>query len=250
MRSGRTFSSKVSSEGSYLNRIAKSTPAFWAFGRRSGSKIDGSYGNLKIWPIFWPGDLDPWPTSSSMLLTRTADPFHMWTNFGDHMSKRSRVMLDKTDRPTDRQTNRQTNILTKKFWQVIISCISTIMSAMTHIRGMFLFLGLPWACWIKLAAQLAALPFQVEIFPTKIICRVLVFVICCTRGFKCRRFTACPLFVGPFFYKYILNDVWKSRRVKNVFLIMYVYTLIAHTSLLYNLSILICWIICLPLDWR
>ena len=48
----------------------------------------------------------------------------MWTKFGDDMSKRSWVMLDKTDRltdrQTDRQTNRQTNILAKncKFWQV------------------------------------------------------------------------------------------------------------------------------------
>ena len=40
--------------------------------------------------------------------TGTADPFHMWTNFGDHMSKRSRVMLDKTDRQTDKRTNEHT----------------------------------------------------------------------------------------------------------------------------------------------
>ena len=67
-----------------------------------------SYGNSKIWPIFWPGDLVPWPTFLSMLLTGTADPFHIWTNFGDHMSKRSRVMLDKTDRQTDKRTNEHT----------------------------------------------------------------------------------------------------------------------------------------------
>ena len=49
--------------------------------------------------------------------------FLTWTKFGDDMSKRSWVMLDKTDRLTDRQTNRQTNILAKncKFWQVITS---------------------------------------------------------------------------------------------------------------------------------
>ena len=105
---GRTFSSKVSSEGSYLNWIAKSTPEFWAFDRRSSSKIDGSYGNLKIWPIFLPGDLVPWPTYLSMSHTGTADPFHMWTKFGDDMSKRSWVMLDKTDRLTDRQTDKRT----------------------------------------------------------------------------------------------------------------------------------------------
>ena len=81
---------------------------------------------FKIWPIFWPGDLVPWPTYLSMSHTGTAHPFHMWTKFGDDMSKRSWVMLDKTDRlsnrQTDRQTNRQTNILAKncKFWQVII----------------------------------------------------------------------------------------------------------------------------------
>ena len=59
-RSGRTFSSKMSSEGSYLNRIAKGTPAFWAFDRRSSSKIDG---NLKIWPIFFTW----WPSSMTYL---------------------------------------------------------------------------------------------------------------------------------------------------------------------------------------
>ena len=44
-----------------------------------------------------------------MLHTGTAYPFHMWTKFGDDMSKRSWVMLDKTDRLTDRQTDRQTD---------------------------------------------------------------------------------------------------------------------------------------------
>ena len=49
----------------------------------------------------------------------------MWTKFGDDMSKRSWVMLDKTDRLTDRQTDRQTDKPTNehtcqncKFWQV------------------------------------------------------------------------------------------------------------------------------------
>ena len=80
---------------------------------------------------FWPGDLVPWPTYLSMSHTGTAHPFHMWTEFGDDMSKRSWVMLDKTDRltdrQTDRQTNRQTNILAKncKFWQVISALINT-----------------------------------------------------------------------------------------------------------------------------
>ena len=54
--------------------------------------------------------------------TGTAHPFHMWTKFGDDMSKRSWVMLDKTDRLTDRQTDRQTDKRTYlpkcKFWQV------------------------------------------------------------------------------------------------------------------------------------
>ena len=67
-----------------------------------------SYGNLKIWPIFWPGDLVPWPTYLSMSHTGTAHPFHMWTKFGDDMSKRSWVMLDKTDRQTDKPTNEHT----------------------------------------------------------------------------------------------------------------------------------------------
>ena len=55
--------------------------------------------------------------------TGTAHPFHMWTKFGDDMSKRSWVMLDKTDRLTDRQTDRQTDKRTYlpkcKFWQVM-----------------------------------------------------------------------------------------------------------------------------------
>ena len=34
----------------------------------------------------------------------------MWTKFGDDMSKRSRVMLDKTDRQTDRQIKGQSEI--------------------------------------------------------------------------------------------------------------------------------------------
>ena len=62
---------------------------------------------FKNWPIFWPGDLVQWPTYLSMSHTGTAHPFHMWTKFGDDMSKRSWVMLDKTDRLTDRQTDRQ-----------------------------------------------------------------------------------------------------------------------------------------------
>ena len=39
-----------------------------------------------------------------------AHPFHLWTKFGDDMSKRSRVMLDKTDRQTDRQMKGQSEI--------------------------------------------------------------------------------------------------------------------------------------------
>ena len=34
----------------------------------------------------------------------------MWTKFGDDMSKRSWVMLDKTDRQTDREMNGQSEI--------------------------------------------------------------------------------------------------------------------------------------------
>ena len=64
---------------------------------------------LKIWPIFLTGDLVPWPTYLSMSHTGTAHPFNMWTKFGDDMSKRSWVMLDKTDRLLDRQTDKPTN---------------------------------------------------------------------------------------------------------------------------------------------
>ena len=59
---------------------------------------------------FLPGDLVPWPTYLSMSHTGNAHPFHMWTKFGDDMSKRSWVMLDKTDRQTDREMNGQSEI--------------------------------------------------------------------------------------------------------------------------------------------
>ena len=42
----------------------------------------------------------------------------MWTKFGDDMSKRSWVMLDKTDRQTDKPTNEHT-CQNCKFWQVM-----------------------------------------------------------------------------------------------------------------------------------
>ena len=48
----------------------------------------------------------------------------MWTKFGDDMSKRSWVMLDKTDRLTDRQTDRQTNQQTNilaNFFEILAS---------------------------------------------------------------------------------------------------------------------------------
>ena len=77
-----------------------------------------SCGDLKNWPNFWPGDLVPWPNYLSMSHTGTAYPFHMWTKFGDDMSKRSWVMLDKTDRQTDKPTNEHT-CKNWKFWQVM-----------------------------------------------------------------------------------------------------------------------------------
>ena len=76
---------------------------------------------LKIWSIFWSGDLVPWPTYLSMSHTGTAHPFYMWTKFGDDMSKRSWVMLDKTDRQTDRQTDERAIgdcVLAKICWSV------------------------------------------------------------------------------------------------------------------------------------
>ena len=81
-------------------------PTFWAIDRTCSSKIDGVVAISKF-GLFWPGDLVPWPTYLSMSHTRTAHPFHMWTKFADDLSKRSWVMLDKTDRLTDRQTDRQ-----------------------------------------------------------------------------------------------------------------------------------------------
>ena len=73
--------------------------------------------------------------------TGTAHPFHMWTKFGDDRSKRSWVMLDKTDRLTDRQTDWQTDRQTDKrtylpkckFWQVIIYSISVMTITITII---------------------------------------------------------------------------------------------------------------------
>ena len=76
--------------------------------------------------------------------TGTAHPFHMWTKFGDDMSKRSWVMLDKTDRLTDRQTDRQTDKPTNehtcqncKFWQVTSSsAVDTSLQAWFHQFGL------------------------------------------------------------------------------------------------------------------
>ena len=95
---GRKLSEPDSQENSWIL-------SFWSTFQLKNWR---SYGNLKIWPIFWPGDLVPWPTYLSLSHTGTADPFHMWTKFGVDMSKRSWVMLDKTDRLTDRQTDKRT----------------------------------------------------------------------------------------------------------------------------------------------
>ena len=106
--SGRTFASKVSSEGSYVKRIAMSIPCTLSFWWRSSSKIDGVMAIWKFDLFFLPGNLVPWSTSFSMLLAGTSDWMHKWTDFGDHMSKRSWVMLDKTDILTDKRTNEHT----------------------------------------------------------------------------------------------------------------------------------------------
>ena len=115
----QTFSSKVSPAVSYVNLIAKSIPCILSFWSTFYIKNLRSYGNFNIWPTFLPGDLVSWPTSLPLLLART-----MCTKFGNDTSKRSWVMLDKTDRLTDRQTDRQTDKRTnehtcQKFWQVI-----------------------------------------------------------------------------------------------------------------------------------
>ena len=70
--------------------------------------------------------------------TGTAHPFHMWTKFGDDMSKRSWVMLDKTDRQTDKPTNEHT-CKNWKFWQVIMSLRVIDKYYPTHLDPMF-----PW----------------------------------------------------------------------------------------------------------
>ena len=108
MRSGRTFFVKSVIWGKLSKPDSQEHSCILSFRSKFWLNNWRSYGNLKIWPIFLPGDPVPWPNSLSMLLTGTADPFHMWTNFGDHMSKRSRVMLDKMDRLTDKQTNEHT----------------------------------------------------------------------------------------------------------------------------------------------
>ena len=92
---------------------------------------------LKIWSIFWPGDLVPWPTNLSMSHTGTAHPFYMWTKFGDDMSKRSWVMLDKTDRQTDRQMKGQSEIAyLPKFADLYVKLkrISDIQSNFIHFE--------------------------------------------------------------------------------------------------------------------
>ena len=122
-RSGRTFSSKVSSEGSYLNRIAKSTPAFWSFWSTFQLKNWRSYGNFKIWPIFFTW----WPSSMTYLFVNVtywncwpipyveqvwwwyvkAFMIYAWQNW-------------QTNRQTDRQTDKRTYLqISSKFWQVM-----------------------------------------------------------------------------------------------------------------------------------
>ena len=116
MRSGRTFSSKVSSEGSYLNRIAKNTPAFWAFDRRSGSIIDGV---MAIWKfgLFFDlvtlfHDLLFCQCYLLELLTHS-----IWGPILVIICQSVRELC--LTKRTDKQTNGQTNILAKKFWQVM-----------------------------------------------------------------------------------------------------------------------------------
>ena len=42
---------------SYINRIAKGIPYILSYWSKFLLKNWESYGNFKIWPIFWPGDL-------------------------------------------------------------------------------------------------------------------------------------------------------------------------------------------------
>ena len=76
--------------------------------------------------------------------TGTAHPFHMWTKFGDDMSKRSWVMLDKTDRLTDRQTDRQTNRQTNK---VTNTQGENIITSLTRVINMQETTGNIWRCF-------------------------------------------------------------------------------------------------------
>ena len=105
-RSGRTFSSKVSSEGSYLNRIAMSTPAFWAFDRRSGSIIDGV---IVIWKFGLFFDL---VTSFHDLLHCQCYLLELLTHsiYGPILviicqSVRELCLTKRTDKQTDKPTN-------------------------------------------------------------------------------------------------------------------------------------------------
>ena len=83
--------------------------------------------------------------------TGTAHPFHMWTKFGDDMSKRSWVMLDKTDRQTDSQTDRQTDKRTYlpncKFWQVITRQIKLDITKVLCVSMRLSWSREPFSCW-------------------------------------------------------------------------------------------------------
>ena len=62
--------------------------------------------------LFLPGDLVSWPTSLPLLLAGTSDQYICVPSLvmrSMRTSKRSWVMLDKTDRLTDRQTDGQTD---------------------------------------------------------------------------------------------------------------------------------------------
>ena len=62
----------------------------------------------------------------------------MWTKFGDDMSKRSWVMLDKTDRQTDRQMKGQSEIAyLPKFANMMLIVMVIVITEILYIILIF-----------------------------------------------------------------------------------------------------------------
>ena len=61
----------------------------------------------------------PWPLTLKINSDGVATKIHLWTNFGEDISKDSRVIRDLPKRRTNRQTVKTTHLPKCKFWQVM-----------------------------------------------------------------------------------------------------------------------------------